>query len=77
MRVFVNAVPTEVEPGTDVAGALRAHDPELAARVAAGRARVTDARGIALADSARLAAGTILRVVPGVRWEPGRGDADP
>ena len=48
MRVFVNATPVEVDAGTDVRGAIRAHDPELAARLGSGSAYVTDARAIEL-----------------------------
>jgi len=73
MRVFVNAAPVEVEAGTDVRGAIRAHDPELEARAASGSATVTDARGIAVPLDGRLAAGSILRVVVRAR----RGDRDP
>lgn len=73
MRVFVNAAPVEVEPGTDVRGAIRAHDPELEARAGSGAATVTDARGIAVPLDGRLAAGSILRVVVRAR----RGDPDP
>ena len=48
MRVFVNATPVDVAAGTDVRGAIRAHDPALEASAAAGAALVTDARGIEL-----------------------------
>lgn len=77
MRVFVNAAPVEVAPGTDVRGAIRAHDPALEARAAAGAALVTDARGIELPLDGPLAAGSIVRVV--VRARRGMdqaGDAD-
>jgi hypothetical protein len=73
MRVFVNASSVEVEAGTDVRGALRAHDPELAARAASGAALVTDARGIEVALDGGLEAGSILRVVVRAR----RGESDP
>lgn len=75
MRIFVNATPMDVEPGTDVRAAVRAHDPSLDARVAEGAAYVTDARGIALADDAALAPGAILRVV--VRARRGAEESDP
>ena len=35
VRVFVNATPVEVAAGTDVRGAIRAHDPALEASAAA------------------------------------------
>lgn len=75
MRVFVNAAPVEVAPGTDVRGAIRAHDPALEARAAAGAALVTDARGIELALDGPLAAGSIVRVVVRARRGVG-GEAD-
>ena len=73
MRVFVNASPVEVEAGTDVRGAIRAHDPALEASAAAGVALVTDARGIAVPLDGTLSAGSILRVVVRAR----RGEPDP
>ena len=73
MRVFINAEPVEVDAGTDVRGAIRAHDPELEARVASGSAYVTDARAIELPPEAGLSEGAILRVV--VRAQR-RGRAD-
>ena len=74
IRVFVNASPVEVAPGTDVRGALAAHDPELARRAVEGAALVTDARGIELPLDAPLAAGSIVRAV--VRARRGEPDAD-
>ena len=75
MRVFVNAAAVDVSPGTDVRGALAAHDPALVPRVSDGRALVTDARGIALALDAPLSAGSILRVVVRARRETQPGEA--
>jgi hypothetical protein len=77
MRVFVNGRPIDVASGTDVRGAIVAHDPSLAARVAAGTAYVTDARGIELAGDAPLEAGSILRVVVSARRPAESADADP
>ena len=74
MRVFVNAVPVDVPSGTDVRGAVRAHDPALAERAEAGAALVTDARGIEVPLDGLLAAGSILRVV--LRARRGIPDAD-
>ncbi len=75
MRVFVNATALEVEQGTDVRGAVRAHDPALEARLGGAGAYVTDARGIEVSPEATLSAGAILRVV--VRAGRGaRDDAD-
>lgn len=76
VRVFVNATPVEVAAGTDVRGAIRAHDPALEASATAGAALVTDARGIELPLDGRLEAGSILRVVVRAR-RPAQGtDAD-
>jgi hypothetical protein len=76
MRVFVNATPIDVEPGTDVRGAVVAHDRALAAQVATGAAYVTDARGIEVPGGAALEAGSILRVVVRARRTAGDADAD-
>ncbi|HET7426765.1 MAG TPA: hypothetical protein VFJ50_06975 [Gemmatimonadales bacterium] len=76
MRVYVNATPVDVAAGTDVRGALRAHDPGLEASAAAGAALVTDARGIELPLDGALAAGSILRVVLRARRPTGADDVD-
>ena len=76
VRVFVNATPMEVAAGTDVRGAIRAHDPALEASAAAGAALVTDARGIELPLDGVLEAGSILRVVVRARRPPQGSDAD-
>jgi hypothetical protein len=67
MRIFLNAIPLDLAPGATVADAIAAHDPAMAKQVAAGRARVTDARGIDLPLGATLAAGSILRVIVSAR----------
>jgi hypothetical protein len=74
MRVFVNSAPVDVPSGTDVRGAVRAHDAALAEHAEAGAALVTDARGIEVPLDGMLAAGSILRVV--VRARRGSRDAD-
>ena len=76
MRVFVNATSVDVAAGTDVRGAIRAHDPALEASAAAGTALVTDARGIELPLDGRLDAGSILRVVVRSRRLAQDTDAD-
>jgi len=60
--VFVNGVRVEVPPGALVADALRAWDAEAAREVAAGARPLTDSRGLPLDPSAKLAAGSIVRV---------------
>ncbi|HET8835742.1 MAG TPA: hypothetical protein VFN08_13515 [Gemmatimonadales bacterium] len=76
VRVFINASPVDVEAGTDVRTAIRAHDPALEASAAAGAALVTDARGIAVPLDQRLSAGSILRVVVRARRGEPAPDAD-
>ena len=63
MRIFINANPLDVPAGTDIQGAVAAHDATLAAQLAAGAAFVTDGRGIEMDGGAALEAGSILRVV--------------
>ncbi len=75
LRVFINGAPVDVEVGTDVRGALHVHDAELEARYAAGAVYVTDARGIEMDGSERLAAGAIMRVVLRARRSDGGDDA--
>lgn len=75
MRIFLNALPLDLAPGATVGDAVAAHDPGMAAQVTAGRARVTDARGIDLPLDAPLAAGSILRVLVSARRTSGE-DAD-
>ena len=76
LRVFINGAAVDVEPGTDVRAALRAHDPGLEERVAAGAAFVTDGRGIEVDSQQRVSAGSILRVVVRSRRGGGGVDAD-
>ena len=75
MRVFVNAVPLEVDTGADVRAAVRALDAELERKLAAGSAYVTDARGIEVTPDATLAEGSILRVVVSARRTAEERDA--
>jgi hypothetical protein len=63
IRVFVNTTAVDLPAGADVGQAVRAFDPDLAARVAEGTALVTDGRGIEIDSTAPLASGSILRVV--------------
>ena len=76
MRVFLNAIPLDLAPGATVRDAIAAHDAAMAEQVSAGRARVTDARGIDLPLDAPLAAGSILRVIVSARRSIEDADAD-
>ena len=75
MRVFVNAVPLELDTGADVRAAVRALDAELERKLAGGSAYVTDARGIEVTPDATLAQGSILRVVVSARRTAEERDA--
>jgi len=75
MRVFVNAVPLELDTGADVRAAVRALDAELEQKLAGGSAYVTDARGIEVTPDATLAEGSILRVVVSARRSAEERDA--
>ncbi len=75
IRVFVNDRSVDVEPGSTVAAAVRIFDGDLAARLEAGEAGVTDARGIPMPADVLLSPGTILRVVVSARRPAGGGDA--
>jgi hypothetical protein len=77
MRVFVNAVPLELDTGADVRAAVRALDAELERKLADGSAYVTDARGIEVTPDATLAEGSILRVVVSARRSAEERDAHP
>ncbi len=76
MRVFVNAVPLELEKSADVRAAVLALDRELEPKLLAGAAFVTDARGIEVPLESPLAEGAILRVVVRARRAGRDPDAD-
>jgi hypothetical protein len=66
-RVFVDAFPVEMAPGSLARDAAAAIDPGLLPRLEDGTAYLTDARGIRLDPAAPLAAGSIVRVVKSAR----------
>jgi hypothetical protein len=76
MRVFVNAVSLDIAKDADVRAAVGALDADLAGKLAAGGAFVTDARGIEVPLDSSLAEGAILRVVVSARRAGGEPDAD-
>ena len=67
VRVFVNERPVDVAAGATVADAVTAFDHTLGARLAAGEARTTDARGIDIAPTEPIGPGSILRVLTSCR----------
>lgn len=72
MRIFINEKPFDLAPGATVRDAVEALDPALASELG-GRAQATDGRGIALAPTDELAAGSIVRVMRSARQA---GDVD-
>jgi hypothetical protein len=72
-RVYVNERAVDVPAASPAAAAVRAADPDLGAALDAGRAYLTDGRGVRLAPEAPVSAGAILRVVRSAK--PG-GPAD-
>ena len=75
LRVFVDAHPVDVAPGSSARDAVAARDPALLPRLDAGTAYLTDGRGIRLDAGAPLAAGAIVRVVKSAR-RGAEADAD-
>jgi len=64
LRVYVDAKPVDVPKTATVLDAVEAADPALASSVRDGSSRVTDSRGLPIADDAPLHGGAILRVIP-------------
>jgi hypothetical protein len=73
--VFVNERMVRVPAPATALAAVRALDPALADLVAAGRARLTDGRGLPCDPDAPVAPGAILRAAVSAR-RPGEPDAD-
>ncbi len=76
MRIFINQQPCDATPGHDVYTAIRECDPSLSEKIAAGEAYATDARGVRLAGTEALEAGSILRVVTSARKNDPLSDVD-
>lgn len=74
MRVFVNEQSLALPDGADAGAAVAAFDPDLAGRVAAGSAYLTDGRGVRLAPDVTLSPGAIIRVVKSAPRAAGGGD---
>ena len=73
--VFLNGRPARVLPGATLRDLVSQEDPDLAQALEAGRARATDARGIAAPADIVLVAGTIYRVFLSARSERDAADA--
>ena len=63
LRVFVNAVGVDVPPGSTVLDAVRAFDADAAEALREGSRIVTDSRGLPVASTAGIHAGSIFRLV--------------
>ncbi len=67
IRVYVNEQAVEVTAGARASAAVAVHNPELAEKIAAGGAYITDGRGIRLESETLLGPGAILRVIVSAR----------
>jgi hypothetical protein len=63
LKVFVNSRSLDVPAGSVALDAVRAFDPTEANAVSEGLRVITDSRGLPLAPSTVMSAGSILRVV--------------
>lgn len=75
MTVFVNERPVAVPEGATAAQAVAVLDADLGARLEAGTASLTDARGLPLEAARRLGPGDILRVLVPARTRATEPDA--
>ncbi|MES2523771.1 MAG: hypothetical protein V4617_13785 [Gemmatimonadota bacterium] len=64
VRVYVNERGVSVSPGSTAVDAVAVLSTELGEDLAAGRARLTDSRGLPIESSAPVHGGLILRVLP-------------
>ena len=64
LRVYVNEHGVSVPAGAAAIDAVRALFPEQADDIDAGRARVTDSRGLPISADTPLHGGAIFRVLP-------------
>lgn len=72
---FVNERPVQAPRAGAAADAVRAFDPALAERLAAGQAYLTDGRGIRIEPAAPVSPGDIIRVVVSARRQEPDADA--
>jgi hypothetical protein len=69
VRVFVNERGVDVPAGSTALDAVRALDPDEAARVAAGERAIVDSRGLPAAADAAAYAGAIYRTITARRTD--------
>lgn len=72
---FVNERPVRAPRSGVAVDAVRAFDPALAERLAAGQAYLTDGRGIRIEPAAPVSPGDIIRVVVSARRSESDADA--
>ena len=72
---FVNERPVRAPRAGAAVDAVRALDPALAERLAAGQAYLTDGRGIRIEPGAPVSPGDIIRVVVSARRTEADADA--
>lgn len=70
LRVYVDGRGYDI-PGGTALDAIRAADPALADRVAAGERAITDSRGLPIAPETEAYGGAIYRVIPVRHRAPG------
>ena len=63
VRVFVNAAGVEVPSGATALDAVRAWNSDAANDVTSGSRVITDSRGLPIAATAPMSAGSILRLI--------------
>ena len=73
VRVYVNAQPVDVPPGSTALDAVRVSSPALAAAVTVGQQAIADSRGLPIKSDTAVHGGAIYRLI---RARPG-GDAGP
>ncbi len=64
LRVYVNERGVSLQAGSFALDAVRALFPDQADEIVAGRARVTDSRGLPIPSDTPLHGGAIFRVLP-------------
>ena len=75
LPVFINGHCIRLSAGATVSQAVAQHAPDLAEKVAAGAAYVTDGRGIRIEEGQAVHAGAIFRVIVSARRSQDEADA--
>ena len=75
VRVFINATGVNVSAGASILEAVRTWSAAEAAAVTRGEKLVTDSRGLPIETDQPVSAGSIFRLLPVRKREPGVGDS--